>query len=100
MRFVLFTFAAIFYVSAIVCVVAGASQGEELLCEVNERLPEDEKFWPVWWWPWTRYKFQKLHQRVLPESSRPKLIERLTVAGLCLGAAAIILVLVASSLSP
>jgi len=56
----------------------------ELQCEVNERLPENEKFEPMGWHLGTYLKFWKLHRQVLPESPRPKLILRLGIAGFSL----------------
>jgi len=71
----------------------------ELQCEVNKKLPENEKFEPLWWHPGARREFRKLHRRVLPESPRPQLILRLAIAGLALFLSLIITLLTAVKLS-
>ena len=44
----------------------------ELQFEVNERLPQGQKFEPLFWTFATHCKFRELYKKVLPNSPRPK----------------------------
>ena len=58
--------------AGIVCGFLANQQYWELRFEVNERLPDGQKFEPTFWTPVTHSKFRKLHRTVLPDSPRPK----------------------------
>ena len=81
MHQILLAVAILLFVGAQVCFISTTLQLRELQCEVNERLPENEKFEPMWWHLGTRLEFRKLYRRVLPDSPRPRLILRLTISG-------------------
>jgi len=79
--------------SGIVCVFLANYQYWELRFEVNERLPEGQKFDPLFWTPFTWFEFRKLYQAVLPESPRPRRALRFAVTGFVLFFSGIALVL-------
>ena len=56
----------------------------ELQFEVNARLPEGQKFDPLFWTLPRRLEFRRLHRAVLPDSPRPKRALRFTIIGLVL----------------
>ena len=70
--------------SGVACLFLACYHYMELQFEVNERLPDGQKFEPLFWTLLTRQQFRQLQKRVLPESTRPKRALRLTVAGFCL----------------
>jgi hypothetical protein len=79
--------------SGIVCIFLANYQYWELRFEVNDRLPEGQKFEPLFWSPVTNLKFRRLHRAVLPESPRPKRALRFAVVGFVLLFSGIALVL-------
>ena len=99
MHQVLYAVAILLFVGAQVCFVSIIQLRLELQCEVNNKLPENEKFEPLWWHISTRREFRKLHRRVLPESPRPRLIRRLAIGGFALSLSSIVALLIAVELS-
>ena len=72
-------------VGSLVCVILASNQYWQLQFELNERLPEDEKFEPRSWlsWPtgsWSR--FRELQRRVLPDSPRPRRGRQFALSGI------------------
>jgi len=75
----------ILLVGALVCLILVSDQYWQLQFELNDRLPEREKFEPRSWlsWPtgsWSR--FRELQRRVLPNSPRPRRALHLALSGL------------------
>jgi len=70
--------------SGVVCLFLANYQYWELQSEVNERLPEGEKFEPLFWTLGTRLRFRQLYRTVLPQSPRPRLAQRFAIMGFCL----------------
>lgn len=84
---------AVLAAGGIVCVFVANYQYWELQSEVNARLPEGQKFEPLFWSIFTDLKFRKLRRAVLPESPRPKRALRFAVIGFVLFFAGVELVL-------
>ena len=55
-----------------------------LQSEVNERLPDGQKFEPLFWTLSTHIKLRRLCRVVLPESPRPRRALRFTIVGFVL----------------
>jgi len=70
--------------AGVICLVLSSYQYWELQFEVNERLPQGQKFEPLFWTLGTRRKFRELRKQVLPSSPRPKRSLRFAIAGFCL----------------
>ena len=68
----------------VVCLFLSNHQYWELQFEVNDRLPSDQKFEPLFWTFATRLRFRQLQKRVLPDSPRPKRAWRLAFTSFCL----------------
>jgi len=69
--------------AGVVCIFLANQQYWELQFEINERLPQNEKFDPVFWTPITWMKFHELRKQVFPDSPRPKRALRLAIVGFC-----------------
>ena len=82
----------VFFAAAVVCAMAANLQYMEMQCELNKRLPEGQKFEPLFWHIGMHMKFRKLRKEFLPESRRPRLIRRLCLAGLVCFVVATVLV--------
>jgi hypothetical protein len=85
-------------VGSLVCVILASDQYWELQFELNERLPEGEKFEPRSWLSlttgnWSR--FRELQRRILPDSPRPRRFLRLALSGVGLLVCSIVIFLVA-----
>ena len=80
-------------VSGTVCIFVANYQYWELQSEVNARLPEGQKFEPLFWSIFTDLKFRRLRRAVLPESPRPKRALRFALIGFVLVLSGIELVL-------
>jgi hypothetical protein len=83
-------------VASLVCVILASEQYWELQFELNDRLPEGEKFEPRSWLSlntvnWSR--FRELQRRLLPDSPRPRRFLRLALSGLVLFVCSIVLFL-------
>ena len=63
---------AFFFVGAQVCMFISAYHSWVLIDEVNELLPENERFPFAWWDPIKYWRFSKARKRVLPDSPRHK----------------------------
>lgn len=70
--------------SGIVFLFLASHQYWELQFEVNARLPEGQKFDPLFWTLPKRLEFRRLHRAVLPDSPRPKRARRFTIIGFAL----------------
>jgi hypothetical protein len=84
----------ILLVGALVCLILASDQYWQLQFELNDRLPEGEKFEPRSWlsWPtgsWSR--FRELQRRVSPDSPRPRRFLQLAVGGLGLFVSSIVI---------
>jgi hypothetical protein len=65
----------ILLVGALLCLTLASDQYWELQFELNDHLPEGEKFEPRSWLSWptgTWSGFRHLQRRVLPDSPRPR----------------------------
>jgi len=72
-------------VGSLVCVILASNQYWQLQFELNDRLPEDEKFEPRSWLSlttgrWTQ--FRELQRRVLPDSPRPRRGRHFALSGI------------------
>jgi hypothetical protein len=54
------------------CFIASHAQISELQSEINGRLPEGQKFEPLFWWVGTYLRLLALQRQFLPQSSRPR----------------------------
>ena len=70
--------------SGIACLFLANYQYWELRFEVNERLPAEQKFEPLFWTPVTHLEFRRLHRSVLPQSPRPRRALRFAIIGFSL----------------
>ncbi len=70
--------------TGIACMFVAKYQYWELQSEVSARLPEGQKFEPLFWSIFTDLKFRKLCRAVLPESPRPNRALRFAVIGFVL----------------
>ena len=70
--------------SGIVFLFVANHQYWELQFEVNARLPEGQKFDPLFWTLPKRLEFRRLHRTVLPDRVRPKRALRFPIVGLAL----------------
>ena len=84
MHRVMIGIAILSFVAAQACFVAAAIDNLELVFEVNERVPEGERFEPLGWYPQKHLNFWKVRKQVLPNSPRAARVKRLAVAGFCL----------------
>lgn len=64
--------------------IASSLQFLELQSEVNDRLPESDKFEPLFWSFGTRMQLRRLQRSLLPDSPRPRKAVRFAVIGACL----------------
>jgi uncharacterized membrane protein len=71
-------------VSGIVFLFLANHQYWELQFEVNAKLPEGQKFDPLFWTLFKRLEFRRLHRAVLPNSPRPKRALRFAIIGFAL----------------
>ena len=67
--------------SGIVFLFLATYQYWELQVEVNARLPEGQKFDPLFWTLSRRLEFRRLYRAVLPDSPWPKRALRFTIIG-------------------
>jgi len=84
--------------SGVVCLFLANYQYMELQFELNERLPQDQKFEPLIWTIATHQQFRQLRRKFLPESPRPKRALRFAVGGFCLFFAGVSVLLLFSNL--
>ena len=77
-------FGVILMAGGVVCLFLSGHQYRELQFEVNERLPQGQKFESLFWTLATHCKFRELRKQVLPSSPRPKRVLRFAIAGFCL----------------
>jgi hypothetical protein len=85
-------------VASLVCVFLASNQYWQLQFELNDRLPESEKFKPGSWlsFPtgsWSRFK--ELQRRVLPDSPRLRRGRLFALIGIALLVCAIVIFLLA-----
>ena len=83
----------ILLIGSLVCVILASNQYWQLQFELNDHLPEGEKFEPRSWLSlttgrWSSYR--ELQRRVLPDSPRPRRFLRLALSGLGLFVCAIV----------
>jgi hypothetical protein len=64
--------------------IASSLQLLELQSEVNERLPQPDKFEPLFWSFGKRLQLRRLQRSLLPQSPRPGRAMRFGVIGACL----------------
>lgn len=64
--------------------IASSLQLLELQSEVNDRLPQPDKFEPLFWSLGKRMQLRRLQRRLLPQSPRPGKAMRFAVVGACL----------------
>lgn len=69
--------------TGIICIMLANHQYWELGAEINEQLPEDKKFDPVFWTASTWLNFRELRKQVLPDSPRPKRAIIFAAIGFC-----------------
>jgi hypothetical protein len=68
----------------VICLFLSGYQYWELQFEVNERLPQGQKFEPLFWTLGTHLRFRELRKQVFPSSPRPKRSLHFAIAGFCL----------------
>ncbi len=81
-------------VGALVCLILASDQYWQLQFELNDRLPEGEKFEPRSWlaWPAGRWsRFRELQRRVLPDSPRIRRALQFALSGVALFVCSIII---------
>jgi hypothetical protein len=81
--------------TGVICLFLANHQYWELQSQVNDQLPADQKFEPIFWTLSTRQEFRRIQRRVLPNSSRPKRAWRFAVAGFCFFFSGVALVIAA-----
>ena len=94
MHQLLIAIGTILLIGALVCFILSSDQYWQLQFELNEHLPEGEKFEPRSWlsWPTGSWSgFRKLHRRVLPGSSRPRKALQFALSGLGLFVSSIVI---------
>jgi hypothetical protein len=69
--------------AGVICVFVANYQYWELRSEINEGLPHDEQFDPMFWTPFGWAKFYELRKRIIPDSPRPKRAIKFAVVGFC-----------------
>ena len=90
----------ILLIGSLVCVILASNQYWQLQFDLNDHLPEGEKFEPRSWlsWPtgsWSR--FRELQRRVLPDSPRPRRGRQFALSGIALLLCSIVLFLLGYS---
>jgi hypothetical protein len=80
-----------FFAAAVICAMIAGFQYMEMQHELNARLPEGQKFEPLFWHFGTHMKFKRLQKQFLPESPRPRAIRQLRFAGFACFAIAVAL---------
>jgi len=78
-------------------IIAANYQYWQLQYEMNERLPDDQKFDPLFWTPFAWERFTRLRKAVLPDSPRPIQARRYAVIGFVLFFSGVGLVLVTAN---
>ncbi|HEV2352531.1 MAG TPA: hypothetical protein VG028_22070 [Terriglobia bacterium] len=81
MHTALLILAGLSFVAAQACFIAASLEWKELQWEVNERLPEGQKFEPMSWHIGTYLEFKRLRESVYPQSLRYKKARRLGIVG-------------------
>jgi hypothetical protein len=76
--------ALICLVGSVLCAVAGLYQRQELQFHINDRLPEGQKFDPLFWHYGSWRKFRKLVDQYAPDDPRRKRARQLAVAQVAL----------------
>ncbi len=64
--------------------IASSLQWLELQSEVNDRLPQSDKFEPLFWPLGKRMQLRRLQRSLLPQSPRPGKAIRFGIIGACL----------------
>ena len=90
----------ILLIGSLVCVILASNQYWQLQFELNDHLPEGEKFEPMSWLSlttgrWSSYR--ELQRRVLPDSPRPRRGRQLALSGIALLLCSIVLFLLGYS---
>ena len=90
----------ILLIGSLVCVILASNQYWQLQFELNDHLPEGEKFEPRSWLylttgRWSSYR--ELQRRVLPDSPRPRRGRQLALSGIALLLCSIVLFLLGYS---
>jgi hypothetical protein len=98
MHALLIEIGTVLLVGSLVCVMLASNQYWQLQFELNERLPEGEKFEPgSWQWlnagKWSHLR--ELQRRVLPDSSRPRRGRQFALSAISLLVCSIVLFLLA-----
>ncbi len=76
--------AGLSFVAAQACLIAASLAWKELQWEINERLPEGQKFEPRSWHIGPYLEFKRLRESVLPQSPRYRRVRRLGIVGMLL----------------
>jgi hypothetical protein len=84
----------VLFVSAQISAFLATYELMELQHEVNERLPADERFEPLFWSFATRRKLRMLQRSVLPNSPRVRRARLFTVIGTALFVLAVLVLYV------
>jgi hypothetical protein len=74
-------------VASLICVILASNQYWQLQFELNDRLPEGEKFEPRSWLSLTTGRwsgFRELQRRLLPNSPRPRRGRQFALSGIAL----------------
>jgi hypothetical protein len=100
MHALLIEIGTVLLVASLVCVFLASNQYWQLQFELNDRLPQGEKFEPISWLSLTtgnRSRFRELQQRLLPDSPRPRRGRQFALSGIGLLVCSIVLFLLAYS---
>jgi hypothetical protein len=65
----------------VICGFLSTYETWELRFELNDQLPPDQKFEPLFWSLSNRLQFRQLQKRVLPNSPRPRRAWHFGLAG-------------------
>jgi len=90
----------ILLIGSLVCVILASNQYWQLQFDLNDHLPEGEKFEPRSWLSlttgrWSSYR--ELQRRVLPDSPRPRRGRQFALSGIALLLCSIVLFLLGYS---
>jgi hypothetical protein len=98
MHALLIEIGTVLLVGSLVCVILASNQYWQMQFELNELLPEGEKFEPRSWLSLTTGKWSRLRQlqrRVLPDSPRPRRGRQFALSGIGLLVCSLVLFLLA-----
>lgn len=81
MRWILLSVSLLFVISGYAFLFTGLSRQFQLQSDINDKLPQSQKFEPVFWSFGTWQRFRSLEAKLLPDNARSENIRMISVLG-------------------